>query len=62
MQDWKSHIDLAHPCWDGYRVAIRQLPGDRFPGPDDLTRLLPPGQAVTGGNAVRFRALCRKGG
>jgi hypothetical protein len=55
MQDWKSHIDLAHPCFDGYRVAIRRLPDNGFPGPGALTRLLPPGQAHAGGNPVRFR-------
>ena len=56
MQDWKSHIDLAHPCWDGYRVVIRRLAGEVFPGPEALNRILPQGQARTGGNPVRFRA------
>ncbi len=55
MQDWKSHIDLGHPCWDGYRVLIDRLPGDGFPDPAALTRLLPPGQAGAAGKGIRFR-------
>ena len=55
MQDWKSHIDLDHPCWDGYRVYIHRLDGDSFPGPGALSRLLPPGQATASGHPVRFR-------
>lgn len=55
MQDWKSHIDLAHPCWDGYRVYIHRLPGGAFPAPADLTRLLLPGLASAAGRRIRFR-------
>jgi len=55
MQDWKSCIDLSHPCWDGYRVYIRRLADDRFPAPGDLSRLLLPGQANENGEPIRFR-------
>lgn len=55
MQDWKSHIDLKHPCWDGYRVSLGRLPDEPFPDPAVLTRLLPPGQAGASGKPIRFR-------
>ena len=55
MQDWKSHIDLKHPCWEGYRVLLNCLPDDGFPDPETLDRLLPPGQAGAGDKRIRFR-------
>ena len=55
MQNWKSHIDLEHPCWDGYRVLVNRLPDGDFPSPGALSRLLPPGQAGAAGRWVRFR-------
>jgi hypothetical protein len=41
--EWKSRIDIRHPCWDGYRGLIEALPAEDFPGARALTRLLPPG-------------------
>lgn len=55
MQDWKAHIDLAHPCWDGYRVYIDRLADDVFPTPAALTRLLLPGLSSANGQPIRFR-------
>ena len=55
MQNWKSHIDRDHPCWDGYRVLLDRLPDGGFPGPEALCRLLPPGQAGAG-KPIVFRA------
>ena len=55
MKNWKSHIDLAHPCWDGYRVLISRLPDSGFPEPAALDRLLPPGQAGAAGKRICFR-------
>jgi len=56
MQDWKAHIDLEHPCWEGYRVSLGRLADGGFPGPDALSRLLPPGQANVAGKPIRFRS------
>ena len=55
MQDWKAHIDLKHPCWEGYRVSLGRLDDRDFPGPDELSKLLLPGQANAAGKAIRFR-------
>lgn len=55
MRDWKAHIDLEHPCWEGYRVYLRRLPGDVFPGPEVLNSLLLPGLKNAAGKPVRFR-------
>ncbi len=55
MQDWKAHIDLEHPCWEGYRVYLRRLPADVFPDHDALDRLLLPGLKNAAGKPVRFR-------
>lgn len=54
MQDWKSHIDQNHPCWDGYRELLERLPGDPFPDPQSLSALLPPGRAGAAGKQIRF--------
>lgn len=55
MQDWKAHIDLKQPCWDGYRVSLGRLADGGFPSPDELSSLLLPGQANAAGKAIRFR-------
>lgn len=55
MQDWKAHIDLEHPCWDGYRAYLKRLPEAGFPSPEYLSRLLPPGLSAAGGSRIRFR-------
>lgn len=55
MTGWKSHLDLDHPCWTGYRVAIGRLADGLFPTPDDLCRLLLPGQSNAAGRRLRFR-------
>jgi hypothetical protein len=52
--EWKSHIDIRHPCWDGYRGLIEALPAEDFPGARALTRLLPPGTRSRGGFPIRF--------
>ena len=56
MQDWKAHIDLEHPCWDGYRERIHRLDENAFPGPGALSGLLPSGLTGAGGKNIRFRA------
>ena len=55
MGDWKTRLNLDHPCWNGYRVLVRRLPDARFPGPNELNRLLLPGQANAAGKPLRFR-------
>ena len=54
MQDWKSHIDQDHPCWDGYRELLERLPGDCFPDPETLNGLLHSGRAGAAGKPIRF--------
>ena len=54
MNHWKSLIDPGLACWEGYRELIASLPGDSFPGTDDLGRLLPPGTASGNGLPIRF--------
>lgn len=56
MQDWKAHIDLKQSFWEGYRVTLGRLADEVFPSPDELNRLLLPGQANARGNAIRFRS------
>mgnify|MGYP001823526448 FL=1 len=52
--DWKSHIEIAHPCWNGYRELIEALPAEEFPTAGTLTRMLAPGTRSKGGPPVRF--------
>jgi hypothetical protein len=56
MQDWKAHIDAQHPCWNGYRGSLAHLPGEAFPSPEALGRLLPAGLTNVSGHPIRFRA------
>lgn len=62
MHDWKTRLDLEHPCWSGYRVLIRRLPAAHFPTPRDLDRLLLPGQANAAGKPIRFRPAAELAG
>lgn len=54
MLRWKSHLDLTHPCWAGYRGLIERLPDDEFPGPAALTSLLPRATQSRAGQALQF--------
>ena len=55
MTGWKSHVDLGHPCWTGYRVAIDRLGDGAFPTADDLNDLLLPRQVNFAGRRLKFR-------
>ena len=59
MNHWKSLIEPELACWEGYRELIADLPGESFPGPDVLGRLLPPGTASGTGLPIRFVAATR---
>ena len=54
MSHWKSQIDTRLLYWEGYRELIGSLPGESFPGPDVLDRLLPPGVVSGNGLPIRF--------
>jgi hypothetical protein len=54
MTDWKARINTGQPCWRGYRGLLERLPGEAWPGPADLTRLLPPAARTRSGKPVRF--------
>lgn len=51
--NWRSQLDLQHPCWDTYRSLLLSLPGDRYPSVDELNALLPPDAANGNGQPVR---------
>lgn len=55
MTAWKAHLDLEHPCWTGYRVAVGRLGDGPFPAAEDLDGLLLPGQANAAGRRLKFR-------
>lgn len=55
MTGWKAHLELEHPCWTGYRVAVGRLGDGPFPAADDLNGLLLPGQANAAGRRLTFR-------
>lgn len=56
MDDWKSHIQHEHPCWDGYRTLLDRLSGECFPGPAKLNELLPTDLENAAGHRIRFRS------
>ena len=53
---WKSQLDMAHPCWRGYRGLLGRLPEAAFPQPFALCGLLPSGLSSHGGATLRFVA------
>jgi DUF3025 family protein len=52
VEGWRTA--LASPVFAPLAPLLARLPCDRFPGADDLNRLLPPGAASGGGAPLRF--------
>ena len=56
MEHWRSRIDLSHPVWGDYRDRVLSLGAESFPGPSELSRLLPTGLCNRNGCPIRFVA------
>lgn len=54
MENWKSRISIEHPCWHGFRELLDALDDGHFPGPEQLSGLLPDGLNCLGGQPVQF--------
>jgi len=54
MTGWKSRIDQAAPCWEGYRSLLDRLDTETFPGPEKLNACLPLDVVNHLGKPVRF--------
>ena len=54
MDDWKSRISIEHPCWNGFRDMLDNLDGGAFPGPHQLSGLLPEDLTSHGGQPILF--------
>jgi hypothetical protein len=54
MEHWRSRIDISHPVWGDYRDRLLSLEEKSFPGPMELSLLLPTGLHSKGGRPIRF--------
>ncbi|MFC1795705.1 DUF3025 domain-containing protein [Pseudomonadota bacterium] len=59
MEHWRSPIDLSHPVWGDYRDRLLSLGGEPFPGPGELSRLLPTGLRSRNGCLICFTAASK---
>lgn len=54
MEQWRSFVELSHPVWADYRDRLLSLGLESFPGPGELSRLLPTGLCSESGLPIRF--------
>jgi len=54
MDKWKSRVSIGHPCWNGFRDLLDSLDDGNFPGPEQLSDMLPAGLNSLGGQPVQF--------